>query len=390
MNDSTLAEGRDPEVLSPEQARTLLAEGWQAADLHVHTLHSYDVIPTRQVDPLNLYLKARRLRHDLRRLHGPRHHGRLRPDRLDTRRPRPGRRGQDPRSQTSAIRSTSMSTRLTARQFRKSGRSPGRPGTSSRSSLISGTEGLPFIFNHPFWHEPDETPNLQAVLDVAELFPGPRIQHGPDRPHQRPGAPAGRRRVEGHRRPRPTATSGRSGGPSPGSAAAPFKEFFDRIAARESCICPGRPDPSPLQGRDGAPGPPPVRQVGLAPRQGFAHDGHGQCDPGRDHQADGPGEGRTAPGSPAGSSGRRSRRLSGSGIPGALYLRSQNGLADRVGRLLESAGTAAAALARLYLSLRGIVESPGLSLPLDVLDELLDLGLYRVADLAGLGQALLP
>ncbi|NTV81815.1 MAG: hypothetical protein HGA24_10395 [Candidatus Aminicenantes bacterium] len=33
--------------------------------------------------------------------------------------------------------------------------------------------------------------------------------------------------------------------------------------------------------------------------------------------------------------------LSGSGIPGALYLRYQNGLADRVGRLIESAGTAA-------------------------------------------------
>jgi hypothetical protein len=33
--------------------------------------------------------------------------------------------------------------------------------------------------------------------------------------------------------------------------------------------------------------------------------------------------------------------LSGSGIPGAFYLRYQNSLADRVGRLLESAGTVA-------------------------------------------------
>ena len=32
-----------------------------AADLHVHTLPSYDVIPTRQVEPRFLYLKARRL-----------------------------------------------------------------------------------------------------------------------------------------------------------------------------------------------------------------------------------------------------------------------------------------------------------------------------------------
>ena len=33
--------------------------------------------------------------------------------------------------------------------------------------------------------------------------------------------------------------------------------------------------------------------------------------------------------------------LSRSGIPGALYLRSQNSLADRVGQLLESMGSAA-------------------------------------------------
>ena len=33
--------------------------------------------------------------------------------------------------------------------------------------------------------------------------------------------------------------------------------------------------------------------------------------------------------------------LSGTGIPGALYLRYQNGLADRVGRALESSETAA-------------------------------------------------
>ena len=31
------------------------------ADLHVHTLHSYDVIPNRPVDPLSLYLRAREL-----------------------------------------------------------------------------------------------------------------------------------------------------------------------------------------------------------------------------------------------------------------------------------------------------------------------------------------
>jgi hypothetical protein len=32
-------------------------------------------------------------------------------------------------------------------------------------------EHLSFTFNHPFWHEPREKPNLRAIFDLAELFP---------------------------------------------------------------------------------------------------------------------------------------------------------------------------------------------------------------------------
>ena len=52
---------RKVEVADHGRARILMDKGWQAADLHVHTLFSHDVIPTRSVDPLALYLKARRL-----------------------------------------------------------------------------------------------------------------------------------------------------------------------------------------------------------------------------------------------------------------------------------------------------------------------------------------
>jgi predicted metal-dependent phosphoesterase TrpH len=60
MNTSLSIDSTAPRTIDPQEARILLADGWQAADLHVHTLHSYDVIPTRQVDPLVMYLKARR------------------------------------------------------------------------------------------------------------------------------------------------------------------------------------------------------------------------------------------------------------------------------------------------------------------------------------------
>jgi len=58
---SRLTDRAQARILNIKQARNFLAEGWAAADLHVHTLHSYDVIPTRQVDPLTLYHKAQRL-----------------------------------------------------------------------------------------------------------------------------------------------------------------------------------------------------------------------------------------------------------------------------------------------------------------------------------------
>jgi hypothetical protein len=48
-------------ILTAGEARELVSRGWAAADLHVHTHHSHDVIPTGFVDPLALYRKARRL-----------------------------------------------------------------------------------------------------------------------------------------------------------------------------------------------------------------------------------------------------------------------------------------------------------------------------------------
>ena len=55
--------GGDPRagILGVEEAKGFIAGGFAAADLHVHTHHSYDVIPTGLVDPLTLYRKARRL-----------------------------------------------------------------------------------------------------------------------------------------------------------------------------------------------------------------------------------------------------------------------------------------------------------------------------------------
>jgi predicted metal-dependent phosphoesterase TrpH len=46
-------------MISSRKARRLMAQGWNAADLHVHTRFSYDVIADTSVDPRFLYQKGR-------------------------------------------------------------------------------------------------------------------------------------------------------------------------------------------------------------------------------------------------------------------------------------------------------------------------------------------
>ncbi len=158
-------------------------------------------------------------RHDLRRLHRPRHDGRLRPDRLDPRGARAGRRGQDPRPPERRPH------RPCQRLHPGPAPVPRDRGDRQRRARYRDPDGLP----------PGRGPSLRlqspllarARRDAGPAgrhrhrpaLPGPGVQHGPDRPHQRPGAPAGPGARQGRHRPGPTATSARSGGPSPWPAA---------------------------------------------------------------------------------------------------------------------------------------------------------------------------
>jgi hypothetical protein len=46
-------------VISFEEAEELKQQGWRAADLHVHTFCSYDVLPARPLHPEALYCRAK-------------------------------------------------------------------------------------------------------------------------------------------------------------------------------------------------------------------------------------------------------------------------------------------------------------------------------------------
>ncbi len=340
MNSSLSNDRKRPGILDPQEARTLLAEGWQAADLHVHTLHSYDVIPTRQVDPLSMYLKARRA--GMTYVAFTDHDTMAAYDQIGWTReglvPAVEVKILDPRNVGHTIHVNVYA--LDRRQFTEIQEISGRARDIVTLTEYLRAEGLPFTFNHPFWHEPDEEPNLEAIIDVARLFPVLEYNMGRI---GRINAQA-LRLADSLSKGVSAATDSHVG--DIGSAftlarGGSFREFFEQIAARESHLCPADltfprireeaflrirqlfDKTSWLQAKDSL-----TMDTGNAVLDGIIR-----------RVAQGEGTGVSRP--PRWLLKKAVEALAGSGIPAALYLRYQRGLADRVGRLLESAGTAA-------------------------------------------------
>ncbi len=333
------AEGRNPKVLNFEEARALMVEGWQAADLHVHTLHSYDVIPTEHVDPLSLYNKARRL--GMSHIAFTDHDTMAAYDEIGWTReglvPAVEVKVLDPKNVGHTVHiNVYLLNRRHLREIRKI--------VGTAQDIIKLTdylrdERLPFIFNHPFWHEPDEAPNLRAVLDIVEYFPVLEYNMGRiDRLNAlalRLANTASKGIV--------AATDSHVGAVGKAFTIArggSFEEFFGRISSRESHICPA--DLTLPQFKEETA----LRIRRLFDRANWLH--------AKDSLTMDTGNilvdalirrlARQRNGVP-GTSHRIFRTIiegfSSSGIPGSLYLRSQNALADRIGRLFESVENAA-------------------------------------------------
>lgn len=329
-----------PEVLDPEEAWSFMDRGFRAADLHVHTLHSYDVIPTRQVDPLTLYEEARR--RGMSYVAFTDHDTMAAYDEVGWTRdglvPAVEIKIHDPVRVGHTVHVNVYA--LDRRQFGEV-----RKIASEARDILALTdflraEGLPFAYNHPFWHEPDEEPNLGAVLEVARLFPVLESNMGRI---ARINAQAIRLAAElGKGIHAATDTHvgdvGRAFTLARGDT---FKEFFGNIAARKAHLCPADLTLPRLKEETA------LRIRRLFDKSAWLHAKETLTMDTGSGLLDGIISQVARDGSNAGVSRRMLRMaieaLSNSSIPGSLYLRYQNGLADRVGRLLEGAGVAAAA-----------------------------------------------
>lgn len=163
--------GQKPALISPETARTLMEGGWKAADLHLHTFYSYDVVPTREVDPLVLYERARArgmsfvcfTDHDTMEAY----------DRVGW-----TREGVITGVEVKILdrkrvgHTVHINVYLLSRQqFEEIEKIARVAGDIEMLVEYLKGENLPFAFNHPFWHEPGEKLNAAAVVELAEMFP---------------------------------------------------------------------------------------------------------------------------------------------------------------------------------------------------------------------------
>lgn len=339
MNAKLRHDPGDSSLLDPGEARGLLASGWQAADLHVHTLHSYDVIPTRQTDPLRLYEEARRL--GMTYVAFTDHDTMAAYDQIGW-----TREGLVPAVEVKILDTRNVGHTvhinvytLDRRQFHEiEAIANGARDIVALTDYLRA-EGLPYAFNHPFWHEPDERPDLRAVIDVARLFPVLEYNMGR----------IGRINAQALRLARTLGKGVTAGTDSHigeiGRAFTlargdSFEEFFGNIAARRSHLCPADLTLPRLKAETS------LRIQALFDKASWLHAKDSLTMDTGNAVLDGIVRrlAKREAGAPTVSRWlirKAIEAVSGTGIPGALYLRYQNGLADRVGRLLEGAETAA-------------------------------------------------
>ena len=327
-----------PGVVDPNRAVSLLGKGWHAADLHVHTLHSYDVIPTRQVDPLTLYHEA--LRKGMTYISFTDHDTMAAYDQIGW-----TREGLVPAVEIKILDARNVGHTihinvytLDRRQFHEILKIADKARDIVMLAGFLREEGLPFVFNHPFWHEPEEKPDFGAVIDIAPLFPVLEYNMGRVARINEQAV----RLADALSKGIVAATDSHIGEIGRAFTLArgdSFREFFNGIAARESRLCPADLTLSSLKEEVA------IRIRRLFDKASWLHAKESLAMDTGNAILDGIIRRAAQEGSKLSTLSRWILRttveaLSKSSLPGTLYLRGQNGLAERIGRLLESAGTA--------------------------------------------------
>lgn len=144
---------------------------WKRADLHVHTWHSEDVIPTQEVSPIALYQLAVQRGMDF--ITFTDHDSMSAYDEIGWSRDRLVSGVEvklfDPINIGHTIHVNIYT--LSRKQFAEIQTICSKAGTIDTLVAYLNAEDLPFTYNHPFWSEAGETLNISSIFDIAPLFP---------------------------------------------------------------------------------------------------------------------------------------------------------------------------------------------------------------------------
>jgi predicted metal-dependent phosphoesterase TrpH len=157
-------------IISFKDAQVFRKHGWQAADLHVHTLFSPDVISVRSLHPTRLYQTAKEngmdyvtfTDHDTMAAYdilGDGMKGLIRGVEIKI---------KDMKTVGHTIHINVYD--LDSNQFKKLEEIAAYEDLNSFLYLLR-KEKLPFVYNHPLWFEPGERPNLAVIPKLIKLFP---------------------------------------------------------------------------------------------------------------------------------------------------------------------------------------------------------------------------
>jgi len=153
------------------EAERLINNGWGAIDLHVHTWCSYDVLPLQAMDPLVLYNKARQK--GFRFITFTDHDTMDAYDRVGWTRegivPGVEIKILDPKRVGHTLHINIF--QLNKKQFLELEEIAQKDQNIETFVQYLRENKLDYVYNHPFWHEQYEKPNLKGVMEVSELFP---------------------------------------------------------------------------------------------------------------------------------------------------------------------------------------------------------------------------
>jgi predicted metal-dependent phosphoesterase TrpH len=148
-----------------------MAEGWYPADLHVHTLCSYDVVKAPWLHPEALYQKARSL--GMKFITFTDHDTMHAYDMIGWERERLVTgveiKINDPRRIGHTIHVNVYE--LNKKQFLELEAIAHKKACLESFLECLDSHRLPYVYNHPFWFETGETPNYKVIPHLIETFP---------------------------------------------------------------------------------------------------------------------------------------------------------------------------------------------------------------------------